>query len=185
MKSNPSRNSSVQPATIQYTLVIGFVVEVDNVTVFHHVPKVKRTSKLDMKTDPGLFLGYAKTSLGYRILDLCTGKLIERRDAIFKETITADPTFAHDLIDKVYFGKNVDLPSAINFVPLPVSRVLEPVEAEQEFCDESGMEAEEIEVEDEEFFDAADGTPSESDESTSGSDESSDESMMTKTLPMQ
>ncbi|OWY97744.1 Integrase, catalytic core protein [Phytophthora megakarya] len=90
--------------------VIGYVVEVDNMSttkaldgmtpyeklfgnkpqvqdlhvcgcvVFHHIPKKKRRNKLDMVADPGVFLGFAKTSLGYRILDLETGKLIERRD---------------------------------------------------------------------------------------------------------
>ncbi|POM77640.1 putative transposable element [Phytophthora palmivora] len=95
--------------------VLGYVVEVDNMSA---------TKALKMRANPGIFLGYAKRSLGYRILDLLTGKLIERRDVIFHEDIAADPTYVKNLIDKTYFGKMVELPATINFVQLPISRIL-------------------------------------------------------------
>ncbi|KAE8998108.1 hypothetical protein PR001_g19418 [Phytophthora rubi] len=61
--------------------------------VFHFIPKKKRKTKLDMRFDPGIFLGCAKRSLGYRILDLCTGNLVERRDVVFHEDMAADPKY--------------------------------------------------------------------------------------------
>ncbi|POM66919.1 Rve domain containing hypothetical protein [Phytophthora palmivora] len=85
---------------------------------FHHIPKKKRSSKLDMVADPGVFLGYAKTSLGYRILDLCTGKLIERRDVIFYEDLAADRNYLQNLIDKTCFKAEIELPDHIDFVSL-------------------------------------------------------------------
>ncbi|GMF22868.1 unnamed protein product [Phytophthora fragariaefolia] len=138
--------------------VLGYVVEVDNMSatkalnditpyekllgtkpvvrdlhvcgsvVFHFIPKQKRKTKLDMRSDPGIFLGYAKNSLGYRILDLCTGKLIERRDVVFHEDMAADPQYVRDLINCRYFEEEIELPEHIDFVSLPVSRVHLPVD---------------------------------------------------------
>ncbi|OWY98908.1 DNA binding protein [Phytophthora megakarya] len=89
--------------------------------VFHHIPKKKRQSKMKMCGDPAIFLGYAKKSLGYRILDLTTGNLLERRDVNFYENLPADPNYVRDLTDWGYFGEQVDLPAHIDFVSLPVS----------------------------------------------------------------
>ncbi|KAE8887708.1 hypothetical protein PF005_g13004 [Phytophthora fragariae] len=76
--------------------VLGYVIEVDNMSatkalngitpfeklygqkpevsdlhvcgcvVFHHIPKKKQKSKLNLRADPGLFLGYAKSSICVR-----------------------------------------------------------------------------------------------------------------------
>ncbi|OWZ17903.1 polyprotein [Phytophthora megakarya] len=101
-----------------------------------HVRK-KRRNNLDMVADPGVFLGFAKTSLGYRILGLETGKLIERRAVVFYETIAADPTYLRDLIDKTYVGGEVELPNHIDFVSLPITQVDKfPVDGEVLLQDE-------------------------------------------------
>ncbi|KAE8886485.1 hypothetical protein PF003_g29613 [Phytophthora fragariae] len=60
---------------------------------FAHVPKKKRASKLSPKAVPTLFLGYAHTSLGFRLLDLRSADLIERRDVSFREDITVDSAY--------------------------------------------------------------------------------------------
>ncbi|POM62865.1 LOW QUALITY PROTEIN: Uncharacterized protein PHPALM_27926 [Phytophthora palmivora] len=128
--------------------VLGYVIEVDNMSatkalnwitpheklfkqphvsdlhvcgsiVFHYVPKKKRKNKLNMKADPGIFLGYAKDSLGYRILDLGTGNLVKRRDVVFHEDLTADPKYGKDLINKRYCGKIMSSPTSIDLYPCP------------------------------------------------------------------
>ncbi|POM69565.1 Integrase catalytic core protein [Phytophthora palmivora] len=146
--------------------VLGYIVEVDNMSatkalngitpfeklfgskpqvkdlhvcgciVLHHTSKKKRSSKLDMLADPGVFLGYAKTSLGYRILDLCTGKLIELRDVVFYEDLAADPNYLQNLIDKTYFKAEIELPDHIDFVSLLVSHVHMPVVPQDESSDD-------------------------------------------------
>ncbi|OWZ03552.1 polyprotein [Phytophthora megakarya] len=125
--------------------------------VFHHIPKKKRSSKLDMRADPGLFLGYSTTSLGYRVLDLCTGDLVERRDVVFYEDMTADPQYVQDLIDYKYFGKEINLPAHIDFVSLPVSRVHLPLQGqivELEESKETEIEdPETMEDDEDEFYD--------------------------------
>ncbi|OWZ18756.1 polyprotein [Phytophthora megakarya] len=105
--------------------------------VSHHIPKKKRPNKLDMVADPGVFLGFVKTLLRYRILNLKTGKLIERRDVVFYENIATDPTYLRYLIDKTYFGDEVELPNHIDFVSLPITQVDKfPVDEEVMLKDE-------------------------------------------------
>ncbi|POM62996.1 Integrase catalytic core protein [Phytophthora palmivora] len=108
--------------------------------VFRYVPKKKRKNKLNMKADPGIFLGYAKNSLDYRIQYLGTGNLVERRDVVFHEDLAADPKYVKDLINKRYFGKIMSLSTSIDFVSLPMSRVHLPLDEDSEDYDDNGSE---------------------------------------------
>ncbi|KAG6616662.1 Integrase, catalytic core protein [Phytophthora cinnamomi] len=170
--------------------VLGYVIEVDNmsatkalngITPFEKLygqnPEViytfvdakyfttfrRRNGKVSCICAPTLlFLGYAKSSLGYRILDLRTGKLIGRRDVVFHEDITAEPNYVRDLVDKTYFGKDVELPTAIDFVNIPVSSVLLPDDMQIDIDDEViTKEPEPMEV-DEEFYYARGGSEDDS-----------------------
>ncbi|GMF18665.1 unnamed protein product [Phytophthora fragariaefolia] len=192
--------------------VLGYVVEVDNMSatkalnditpyekllgtkpivrdlhlcrsvVFHFIPKQKRKTKLDMRSDPGIFLGYAKNSLGYRILDLRTGKLIERRDVVFHEDMAADPQYVRDLINCRYFEEEIELPEHIDFVSLPVSRVHLPVdELSQGQIDESTGDSPSSDDDDnnDRFYDTDDGmaeafVDDEVDDDVSNSDDDDD-----------
>ncbi|POM60091.1 Uncharacterized protein PHPALM_31091 [Phytophthora palmivora] len=140
--------------------VLGYIVEVDNMSAtkalngitpfekrFGSKPQVKdlhvfiisqeeRSSKLDMLADPGVSLGYAKTSLGYRILDLCTGKLIERRDVVFYGDLAADHNYLQNLTDKTYSNAEIERPDHIEFASLPVSYVHMPVVPQDESSDD-------------------------------------------------
>ena len=52
---------------------------------YAHVPDSER-QKLDKKAVKLRFVGYAKTSKGYRLLDGKTEKIVTRRDVVFNET---------------------------------------------------------------------------------------------------
>ena len=52
-----------------------------------HIPAAKR-SKLDEKSEKGIFLGYSSQSKGYRVYNLQTKKLIISRDVEFDENAT-------------------------------------------------------------------------------------------------
>eukprot|EP00644_Phytophthora_capsici_P007165 jgi/Phyca11/112536/e_gw1.22.63.1 len=49
------------------------------------VYEAKRQNKLSPKAEPALLLGFARTSPGYRLLHLRTGKIVEARDVQFRE----------------------------------------------------------------------------------------------------
>ncbi|OWZ01628.1 Gag-pol Polyprotein [Phytophthora megakarya] len=72
-----------------------------------------------------------QTSMGYRLLNLHTGELIERRDVSFREDITVDNNYLEKLLTKRYKGRQVVLPANIPFVHLPVNAVLETVHIPQ------------------------------------------------------
>ncbi|KAE8885345.1 hypothetical protein PF007_g10650 [Phytophthora fragariae] len=115
-----------------YEKLTGTKPDVSNLHVcgcvaFAHVPKKKRASKLSPKAKPTLFLGYAQTSLGYRLLDLRTGDLIEQRDVSFREDITVDSTYVERLLARRYEGSDEELPVRVPYVRLPVNAVLDTV----------------------------------------------------------
>lgn len=90
-----------------YEKLTGTKPDVSNLHVcgcvaFAHVPKKKRASKLSPKAKPTLFLGYAQTSLGYWLLDLRTGNLIEQHDVSFREDITVDSAYVERLLARRY-----------------------------------------------------------------------------------
>ncbi|KAE8913789.1 hypothetical protein PF010_g23569 [Phytophthora fragariae] len=94
---------------------------------FAHVPKKKRASKLSPKVAPTLFLSYSQSSLGYRLLNLRTGDLVERRDVSFREDITVDSKYVENLLARRYYGSQVIIPDIISFVRLPVNAVINTV----------------------------------------------------------
>ncbi|OWY92699.1 Integrase, catalytic core protein [Phytophthora megakarya] len=56
--------------------------------VIYFVPKVKRIGKHDPTAREALFLGYPESSIGYRVLDLVFGRIVESRDVTFREQWT-------------------------------------------------------------------------------------------------
>lgn len=90
---------------------------------FAHVPKAKRSHKLSPKTVPTLFVGYATKSLGYRLLDVRSGKLIKRRDVSFREDITVESSYLLEVLAKKYEGRKVQLLVNVPFVPIPVDGI--------------------------------------------------------------
>ena len=60
---------------------------------FVHVPKERSKTKLSVKADPALLLGFAQVSTGYRLLHLRTGGIVEARDVHFQEDITASKKY--------------------------------------------------------------------------------------------
>ncbi|KAG2959421.1 hypothetical protein PC119_g26712 [Phytophthora cactorum] len=56
-------------------------------------------------------------SLEYRLLDLRSGKLIERRDVSFREDITVESSYLEELLAMQYEGREVQLPPNVPFVP--------------------------------------------------------------------
>jgi transposase InsO family protein len=83
---------------------------------FIHEPK--RKTKLSPKAEPGLLLGFAQRSPGYRLLHLRTGKLVEARDVRFREDITVSRQYTSSLLN----GQQASY-KQIPFVPLPVEYV--------------------------------------------------------------
>ena len=84
----------------------------------------RKTNKFDNNTKPGIFLGYANDSLGYKILDISTNSIISARDVYFIEDMpgTINTTFFCDkyidsLInfrDLLIDGENPDINSNFN-----------------------------------------------------------------------
>jgi hypothetical protein len=58
-------------------------------------PKKLRATKLENPGTPGLFMGYPAHSIGYRILCLTTGRIVEWRDVRFFEHLTVDYGYVH------------------------------------------------------------------------------------------
>ncbi|DBA00073.1 TPA: hypothetical protein N0F65_003739 [Lagenidium giganteum] len=65
--------------------------------VAYIVPKVLRTNKLAAIRQPHLFMGIAKQQPGFRLLDLITGHVHEKRDVLFDESLTVK----HDYVDQL------------------------------------------------------------------------------------
>ena len=53
---------------------------------FGHIPKVKRTSKMGPKSEPGLFIGYGDSLATYKLYDPTTGEVKMYREVTFDET---------------------------------------------------------------------------------------------------
>ena len=64
-----------------------------------------KKNKLDNNTKPGIFLGYASDSTGYKILDITTNSIISARDVYFMENIpgSIETTFlSNDSVDSLF-----------------------------------------------------------------------------------
>jgi hypothetical protein len=91
---------------------------------YYYVPKEKQMNKLAMRARPALFLVMAESTLGYRLLDLKTGEMLQRRSVDFREDVAVSGNYVECLIAKEYFGKQgVTVPAEIPFVLMPVTRV--------------------------------------------------------------
>lgn len=54
---------------------------------YYHVPKVKQSNKLELRAKPAVFLGIAESTLGYRLLDLETGSMMQQRSVHVREDV--------------------------------------------------------------------------------------------------
>ncbi|KAJ8566648.1 hypothetical protein ON010_g6474 [Phytophthora cinnamomi] len=90
---------------------------------YYHVPKQKQVNKLEMRAKPALFLGMAESTLGYRLLDLETGEVLQRRSVTFREDVAVGGDYVERLLAKQYYGKVTTVPSKIPYVLMPVTRV--------------------------------------------------------------
>ncbi|KAE8989847.1 hypothetical protein PR002_g21329 [Phytophthora rubi] len=90
---------------------------------YYHVPKEKQANKLDITARPALFLGLAESTLGYRLLDLKTGEVLQRRSVSFREDVAVGDDYVERLIVKQYYGTQIVIPTEIKFVLMPVTRV--------------------------------------------------------------
>ncbi|POM58563.1 Hypothetical protein PHPALM_36769 [Phytophthora palmivora] len=167
--------------------VLGYIVEVDNMSATKALNGITPFEKL-FGSKPQVndlhilecFSVMQKTSLGYRILDLCTGKLIERRDVVLYEDLAADPNYLQNLIDKTYCKAEIELPDHIDFVSLPVSHVHMPIVPQDESSDDGEQNlascADEMEVDSEDEIQIdEEGIPqSDNDSSSDSSDDDSD-----------
>ncbi|KAE9337597.1 hypothetical protein PF008_g12458 [Phytophthora fragariae] len=90
---------------------------------FYHIPKPKQRNKLEMRAKPAIFLGYAEELIGYRLMDLTTGALIECRSVTWREDLTVDADYLEKLVARRYYGKVVDLPKNLPYVSLPAQQV--------------------------------------------------------------
>ncbi|KAE8964363.1 hypothetical protein PR001_g29075, partial [Phytophthora rubi] len=106
---------------------------------FAHVPKKKRASKLSPKAVPTLFLGLSQSSMGYRLLNLLTGDMVERRDVSFRDDITVDSEYVENLLARRYNGSQVVLPDIIPFVRLPVNAVLDTVHLQDKTLEDADL----------------------------------------------
>ncbi|KAE9171394.1 hypothetical protein PF005_g27158 [Phytophthora fragariae] len=106
---------------------------------FAHVPKKKRASKLSPKAVPTLFLGFSQSSMGYRLLNLLTGDMVERRDVSFRDDITVDSEYVENLLARRYNGSQVVLPDMIPFVRLPVNAVLDTVHLQDKTLEDADL----------------------------------------------
>ncbi|OWZ09309.1 DNA binding protein [Phytophthora megakarya] len=83
---------------------------------FFFTQKVLRKSKPENPGKLGIFLGYAKNSICYRVMDLKSGKVRELRTVEFAEDWTVERSYVKILLLNRYAkGKN-KLPSQIPFV---------------------------------------------------------------------
>ncbi|KAE9211724.1 hypothetical protein PF002_g18442 [Phytophthora fragariae] len=80
-------------------------------------------NKLDTRARPALFLDLAESTLGYRLLDLKTGEVLQRRSVSFREDVAVGDDYVKRLIAKQYYGKQTVIPTEIPFVLMPVTRV--------------------------------------------------------------
>ncbi|KAE9347966.1 hypothetical protein PR003_g6652 [Phytophthora rubi] len=98
-------------------------VKVCGCVAYYHVPKEKQANKLEMRAKPALFLGMAESTLGYRLLDLETGEMLQRRSVTFREDVAVGGDYVERLIAKQYYGKATTVPDEIPFVLMAVTRV--------------------------------------------------------------
>ncbi|KAG3131505.1 hypothetical protein PI126_g20022 [Phytophthora idaei] len=88
--------------------------------VFVFTPKVLRTNKLENPGKPGLFMGYAKHSESYRILNLTNGNINEVRSVEFQEDWTVERSYVGHLLSNRHGKGRYVLPAIIPYVHLPV-----------------------------------------------------------------
>ncbi|KAE9001680.1 hypothetical protein PR002_g17848 [Phytophthora rubi] len=96
------------------------IMRVWGCVVHEFTPKVLRANKLENPGKLGLFLGFAKNSEGYRILNLRTGDVRERRSVEFNEDWTVESSYVEHLLANRYRRGRFNLPAVIPLVRLPV-----------------------------------------------------------------
>ncbi|KAF4147004.1 putative integrase catalytic domain-containing protein [Phytophthora infestans] len=122
---NFSPSKAIKDST-PYELFEGRIPDVSGLRVWgcaatYFVPKQRRKGKQDTTAKDALFLGYPKSTTGYRVLDLVTGHIVESRDVKFREQWTLAADYVDQLLDKFYAKKSgVVLPVSIPYVRLPL-----------------------------------------------------------------
>ncbi|KAF4149816.1 putative integrase catalytic domain-containing protein [Phytophthora infestans] len=122
---NFSPSKAIKDST-PYELFEGRIPDVSGLRVWgcaatYFVPKQRRKGKQDTTAKDALFLGYPKSTTGYRVLDLVTGHIVESRDVKFREQWTLAADYVDQLLDKFYAKKpGVVLPVSIPYVRLPL-----------------------------------------------------------------
>ncbi|KAE8955805.1 hypothetical protein PR001_g31959 [Phytophthora rubi] len=99
-----------------------FMLRTWGCVTFIFTPKVWRKSKLENPGKPGLFVGYAKHSESFRILNLLTGKINEVRSVEVEEEWTVESSHVEKLLSNRYGKGRHVLPMII---PLIVVLLLE------------------------------------------------------------
>ncbi|OWZ12031.1 DNA binding protein [Phytophthora megakarya] len=91
--------------------------------VYYHIPKQKQKDKLQMRSKSAVFLGMAESVIGFRLLDLETGNVVDRRSVHFREDVAVGGDYEEILLAKRYFGKQTVVPRDVPLVLLPVKQV--------------------------------------------------------------
>ncbi|KAE8960665.1 hypothetical protein PR002_g30139 [Phytophthora rubi] len=97
-----------------------FMLRTWGCVTFIFTPKVWRKSKLENPGKPGLFVGYAKHSESFRILNLLTGKINEVRSVEVEEEWTVESSHVEKLLSNRYGKGRHVLSTIIPYVRLPV-----------------------------------------------------------------
>ncbi|KAG3164695.1 hypothetical protein C6341_g12568 [Phytophthora cactorum] len=88
--------------------------------VFVFTQKMLRTNKLENPGKPGLFMGCAKHSESYGILNLMYGNINEVRSVEFQVDWTVERSYVEHLLSNRYGKGRYVLPAIIPYVHLPV-----------------------------------------------------------------
>ncbi|OWY95554.1 LOW QUALITY PROTEIN: Retroelement, partial [Phytophthora megakarya] len=84
-------------------------------------PKVLRQNKLENPGNPGLFMGFAKHSDSYCVLNLLNGHIEEVRSVEFDEDWTVEQSYVNRLLINRYGKRRSSLlPTVIPYIRLPV-----------------------------------------------------------------
>ncbi|KAG3056421.1 hypothetical protein PC121_g15312 [Phytophthora cactorum] len=98
-------------------------IKICGCVAYHQLPKARQGNKLEMRAKPAVFLRIADSSLGYRLLDLETGDIIQRRSVRFREDVAVGGNYLEHLLAKRDNGKPTTVLNEIPYVLLPVTHV--------------------------------------------------------------
>ncbi|KAE9002116.1 hypothetical protein PR003_g18342 [Phytophthora rubi] len=115
--------SSALAGETPYTRRFGERPELSNLRTwgclaFAFTQKVLRKRKLENPGKPCIFLGYAKNSISYRVLDLRSGNIQEIRTVEFAENWTVERSYVEKLLLNRFSRGKYKLPSKIPYVRL-------------------------------------------------------------------